>query len=215
MRVNDVTLYLRPNSFFQTNTQVAAALYAQARDWVGRVAPASLWDLYCGVGGFALHCAGQHDGVRRDVVGIEVSEQAVRSAQVAADNLRRAPTPSSARSPSGSATRPSRGPAPALSSSSSTLPAAASARTSQPGSTPPACGTSSTRAATSRPWPPTSPGCPPSRLAGPGSSTCSPRPTTTRSWSCSNGLEPTTRSSPTSAGPVIIQNVQFGFHNVD
>jgi 23S rRNA (uracil747-C5)-methyltransferase len=89
MRVNDVTLYLRPNSFFQTNTQVAAALYAQAQDWVGAVAPVSLWDLYCGVGGFALHCAGQHDGTRREVVGIEVSEQAVRSAHVGADQLRR------------------------------------------------------------------------------------------------------------------------------
>jgi 23S rRNA (uracil747-C5)-methyltransferase len=90
MRVNDVTLLLRPNSFFQTNTEVAAGLYRQARDWVAETAPSSLVDLYCGVGGFALHCAGQHDGVRREVRGIEVSEQAVQSARLGADHLRRA-----------------------------------------------------------------------------------------------------------------------------
>ena len=88
MRVNDVTLNLRPNSFFQTNTHVAAGLYRQARDWVGELAPSSLWDLYCGVGGFALHCAGQHDGATRRVVGIEASEQAVQSAVLSAELLR-------------------------------------------------------------------------------------------------------------------------------
>ena len=88
MRVNDVTLMLRPNSFFQTNTAVAAGLYRQAREWVSEAAPSSLWDLYCGVGGFALHCAGQDDDARRDVLGIEVSEQAVQSAQLGLDDLR-------------------------------------------------------------------------------------------------------------------------------
>lgn len=39
-----------------------------------------VWDLYCGVGGFALHCAGPG----RDVVGVEVSADAVRGAQEAA-----------------------------------------------------------------------------------------------------------------------------------
>src|SRR5690606_1191390 len=57
MRLDDVTLHLQPQSFFQTNTLVARALYRQAVAWVERLRPASLWDLYCGVGGFALHCA--------------------------------------------------------------------------------------------------------------------------------------------------------------
>lgn len=86
MRLGEVSLHLRPQSFFQTNTAVAQALYAQAAEWVGRVDPSSLWDLYCGVGGFALHCAGagaggsSGEGSRR-VLGVEVSEAAVRSAQ--------------------------------------------------------------------------------------------------------------------------------------
>ena len=80
MRVGDVELLLRPQSFFQTNTEVATALYQQARAWVAEVDPATVWDLYCGVGGFALHCA---DG-RREVVGIETSEEAVASATASA-----------------------------------------------------------------------------------------------------------------------------------
>jgi len=78
MRVNDVDLHLRPQSFFQTNTEMAAALYRQGRAWVGEVAPASVWDLYCGVGGFALHVAAPG----RTVTGIEVSPEAVASAEL-------------------------------------------------------------------------------------------------------------------------------------
>jgi 23S rRNA (uracil747-C5)-methyltransferase len=87
MRVGDVTLRLRPRSFFQTNTPVAAALYRQARRWVDEVDPSSLWDLYCGVGGFALHLLVRPDGTARDVLGVEVSEEAVESAHAAAAEL--------------------------------------------------------------------------------------------------------------------------------
>ena len=79
MRVNGIDMHLRPQSFFQTNTDVAAALYRQATDWVRRENPASVWDLYCGVGGFALHVAGSSD-----VIGIETSVEAVASARLSA-----------------------------------------------------------------------------------------------------------------------------------
>ena len=85
MRVNDVVLGLRPNSFFQTNTAVAAALYRQAREWVADRTPGSVWDLYCGVGGFALHVVAPG----REVVGIEVAPDAVESARAGATHLRR------------------------------------------------------------------------------------------------------------------------------
>ncbi|QTE30386.1 23S rRNA (uracil(747)-C(5))-methyltransferase RlmC [Pengzhenrongella sicca] len=84
MRVNGIDLHLRPQSFFQTNTEVAAALYRQAAAWVAERSPASVWDLYCGVGGFALHCA--EPG--RDVVGIESSREAIASAQLSAREAR-------------------------------------------------------------------------------------------------------------------------------
>ena len=80
MRVNDVVLHLRPRSFFQTNTVVAAALYRQAMAWAERAEPASVLDLYCGVGGFALHLA----TTGREVVGVEVSDEAVASATLSA-----------------------------------------------------------------------------------------------------------------------------------
>lgn len=95
-----LTLHLMPQSFFQTNTAVARELYAQVSAWAADIRPASLWDLYCGVGGFALHCAaamssnthaaqpsdGLADGVRVPadgvrVLGVELSEAAIDSAK--------------------------------------------------------------------------------------------------------------------------------------
>ncbi|WP_278235680.1 23S rRNA (uracil(747)-C(5))-methyltransferase RlmC [Isoptericola sp. AK164] len=83
MRLDGVTLHLRPQSFFQTNTGVAEALYRQARRWIDEIDPATLWDLYCGVGGFALHVAAPG----RSVTGIEISAEAVASATTTASEL--------------------------------------------------------------------------------------------------------------------------------
>lgn len=91
-----VTLHARPRSFLQTNTAVAGALYAQVGAWVDAIdesrsarstpaPPLRLWDLYCGVGGFALTCARPlAAGPRREITGVEVSEQAIVSAREAA-----------------------------------------------------------------------------------------------------------------------------------
>lgn len=82
MDVNDIGLHLRTRSFFQTNTEVAAALYRTARQWAEDHChdARSLWDLYCGVGGFALHLA----GADREVTGVEVSAEAIASARTTA-----------------------------------------------------------------------------------------------------------------------------------
>ena len=79
MRVDGVVLHLRPQSFFQTNTTVAAGLYRQVTHWICSAGASTMWDLYCGVGGFALHALAS--GVVSSVVGVEVSEQAVLSAR--------------------------------------------------------------------------------------------------------------------------------------
>lgn len=109
-------LVLPPQSFFQTNSDVAAGLYAQARAWArdyaGGQAVAltgepgvdepgaggsgaggahpdatqssqSIWDLYCGVGGFALALA--QPGAQ--VLGVEVSAPAIDGARAAAARL--------------------------------------------------------------------------------------------------------------------------------
>ena len=83
MNLDRVDLHLRPQSFFQTNTAVAVGLYNQVSEWVDAVEASNLWDLYCGVGGFALYCAGPS----RRGTGVEVSEQAIESAKVSAAEL--------------------------------------------------------------------------------------------------------------------------------
>lgn len=80
VRVNGLVLHLLPQSFFQTNGEIAAALYREAAVWADEVDPRSVWDLYCGVGGFALHLAGPH----RRVHGVELSAQAVDAARLSA-----------------------------------------------------------------------------------------------------------------------------------
>lgn len=80
MRLGGLVLHLRPASFFQTNTEIALALYEQARAWIDEVTARSVWDLYCGAGGFALHVAAPG----RRVHGVEVSAAAVASARLSA-----------------------------------------------------------------------------------------------------------------------------------
>lgn len=83
MRVNGLALHLRPQSFFQTNTGVATVLYRVAQEWAREVRPRTAWDLYSGVGGFALHLAAA--GVR--VRGVEISAEASRAAAATAEAL--------------------------------------------------------------------------------------------------------------------------------
>ncbi len=80
---NQVPLFIRPQSFFQTNPIVAAKLYQTAREWVKALDIDSLWDLFCGVGGFGLHCAEKDT----HLTGIEISAPAIASAQQSADEL--------------------------------------------------------------------------------------------------------------------------------
>lgn len=86
MRVAGTTLHLRPRSFFQTNTVVASGLYEQVRGWIAEIDPASVLDLYCGVGGFALGAA-LAPGRARHVAGVEVAPEAVASARRSATEL--------------------------------------------------------------------------------------------------------------------------------
>jgi len=81
--LNDVPLYLQAQSFFQTNPQLAAKLYQTARDWTSSLAVTRVWDLFCGVGGFALHLATPH----RQVTGIEISAAAIECASRSASEM--------------------------------------------------------------------------------------------------------------------------------
>ena len=81
--LNHVPLYIQPGSFFQTNLSVAAKLYATAQQWVAELSVQHIWDLFCGVGGFGLHCAMPE----MKLTGIEINAGAVACAKQSAEQL--------------------------------------------------------------------------------------------------------------------------------
>ncbi|MCB8448013.1 23S rRNA (uracil(747)-C(5))-methyltransferase RlmC [Klebsiella aerogenes] len=80
---NGVPLWIRPQSFFQTNPTVASQLYATARDWIRALPVNHMWDLFCGVGGFGLHCATP----QMRLTGIEIAPEAIACAKQSAAQL--------------------------------------------------------------------------------------------------------------------------------
>lgn len=82
-QINQVPLFIRPGSFFQTNSVVAARLYATAQSWIKPLSVNYLWDLFCGVGGFGLHCADSH----ARLTGIEINQEAIACAKQSAKLL--------------------------------------------------------------------------------------------------------------------------------
>ena len=87
---NGIPLFIRPQGFFQTNPLVAQGLYSTAQDWVQNLPITKLWDLFCGVGGFGLHCAkALQDKHQQEVelTGIEISPSAIQAATLSAQVL--------------------------------------------------------------------------------------------------------------------------------
>ena len=86
---NDIPLFIRPQGFFQTNPLVASQLYKTAQEWVKNLPIQHFWDLFCGVGGFGLHCAYvlQEKNPTVSLKGIEISTSAIASATKSAEKL--------------------------------------------------------------------------------------------------------------------------------
>lgn len=80
---NGIPLYIKAKSFFQTNPHVAQKLYKTASQWADASKPETLWDLFCGVGGFALHCTSKN----RSITGIEIEKEAIECAKDSAKQL--------------------------------------------------------------------------------------------------------------------------------
>jgi 23S rRNA (uracil1939-C5)-methyltransferase len=76
-QVGAVRLRISPTSFFQVNNEQAARIYDLVRSWARLNREESALDIYCGIGGIALHLA--MDAGR--VIGIEAIEEAVRNAR--------------------------------------------------------------------------------------------------------------------------------------
>lgn len=88
---NGIPLFIRPQGFFQTNPQVAEGLYGTAQQWIKGLPINRLWDLFCGVGGFGLHCLSalqaQNPHRRIHLTGIEISASAIAAATQSAAQL--------------------------------------------------------------------------------------------------------------------------------
>jgi 23S rRNA (uracil1939-C5)-methyltransferase len=76
-RIHDVTLRLSAGAFFQTNTKMAERLYDRAAEAAGLTGDEVLYDLYAGAGSVGLVLAPK----AREVVAIEIVEDAVRDAE--------------------------------------------------------------------------------------------------------------------------------------
>jgi len=74
--IGGLRLRVRPNAFLQTNTEMAAQLYALARDYAGLTGGETVYDLYCGIGTIGLSMAEK----AMTVWGIEISEESVACA---------------------------------------------------------------------------------------------------------------------------------------
>lgn len=81
--IGGIDVDVLPRSFTQTNTAVASELYAQVARWILDAGAHTVWDLYCGVGGFALSIAheARARGAHMDVTGIEITNEAIESAR--------------------------------------------------------------------------------------------------------------------------------------
>jgi len=80
IKLNNVPLFMQKGSFFQTNTKVASELYITAQKWLSLLPINIIWDLFCGVGGFGLHCI----SADTELVGIEINSEAIECARLSA-----------------------------------------------------------------------------------------------------------------------------------
>ncbi|MWP48781.1 MULTISPECIES: 23S rRNA (uracil(747)-C(5))-methyltransferase RlmC [unclassified Gilliamella] len=85
--LNKVPLFIKSKSFFQTNTYVASNLYKTASDWVTNLNIKSIWDLFCGVGGFGLSCVSHSTKKNIQLTGIEISPDAIECATLSAKKI--------------------------------------------------------------------------------------------------------------------------------
>lgn len=76
-RYNGIDLAFSPQSFVQVTQETAEALYRYVAERAREVTPTSVLDLFCGVGGFSMHCS----SFGKKVVGVELSAQAISCAE--------------------------------------------------------------------------------------------------------------------------------------
>jgi 23S rRNA (uracil1939-C5)-methyltransferase len=77
-RIGDIAFRISPRSFFQINNSGANLIYSKVREWAALTGSETVLDLYCGIGGISLFLAGS----AKNVIGVEVVEEAVADARM-------------------------------------------------------------------------------------------------------------------------------------
>ena len=77
-QIGDIAFRISPRSFFQVNNSGANLIYSKVRDWAALTGAETVLDLYCGIGGISLFLAGS----AKEVIGVEVVEEAVADARM-------------------------------------------------------------------------------------------------------------------------------------
>jgi len=77
-RIGEISFRISPRSFFQVNNSGANLIYSKVRDWAALTGAETVLDLYCGIGGISLFLAGS----AKEVIGVEVVEEAVADARM-------------------------------------------------------------------------------------------------------------------------------------
>ena len=85
--VDETAAEVRSTSQHDSRGPAEAAPSAEVPPATQPGSPFVVWDLFCGVGGFALHCAVPRGDMSRRVFGVEVSAQAIESATRTASEL--------------------------------------------------------------------------------------------------------------------------------
>ncbi len=84
--MGNIVLNLAPQAFVQTNEEVATQLYQTAAQWIGKIRPKKMLELFCGQGAFSFFAA-EKTHKNTEILGIEINESAVDTANETAKKL--------------------------------------------------------------------------------------------------------------------------------
>lgn len=81
----NVSLRLAPQAFVQTNVEVATRLYETAAEWISKIQPGKMLELFCGQGAFSFFTANRCPDL--PILGIEINADAVNTANETATRM--------------------------------------------------------------------------------------------------------------------------------
>ena len=85
-RLGEFSFRLSPQTFVQTNVEVATQLYREVAKWVAEAKPSKMLELYCGQGAFSFFTAAASPGIG-EIEGLDLNPEGIASAEEMAREL--------------------------------------------------------------------------------------------------------------------------------